>query len=203
MNSKIQSPVDKWALFRFSVVGSLLANPPAKGKLRKELERLSRKIYIHPITNESTVFHFSTIEAWYYKAKNAQDPIVALGRKIRSDYGGSIVFTPELIRMLGRQYRTYPNWSYKLHADNFAAELQEKKEPVTIPSYASVRRHMVERGWTRKPSERKKQTAGMKTAAQRFENHEIRSYEAEYVHGLWHLDFHEGSLRVVYNNGNW
>ena len=43
----------------------------------------------------------------------------------------------------------------------------------------------------------------MKTAAQRFENHEIRSYEAEYVHGLWHLDFHEGSLRVVDNNGNW
>ena len=35
MNSKIQSPVDKWALFRFSVVGSLLANPPAKGELRK------------------------------------------------------------------------------------------------------------------------------------------------------------------------
>ena len=203
MNSKIQSPVDKWALFRFSVVGSLLANPPAKGELRKELERLSRKIYIHPITNESTVFHFSTIEAWYYKAKNAQDPIVALGRKIRSDYGGSIVFTPELIRMLGRQYRTYPNWSYKLHADNFEAELQEKKESVAIPSYASVRRRMVEKGWTRKPSAKKKQTAGMKTAAQRFENHEIRSYEAEYVHGLWHLDFHEGSLRVVDNNGNW
>ena len=81
MNSKIQSPVDKWALFRFSVVGSLLANPPAKGELRKELERLSRKIYIHPITNESTVFHFSTIEAWYYKAKKCPGPYCCPGQK--------------------------------------------------------------------------------------------------------------------------
>ncbi len=203
MNSKNQSPVDNWALFRFSVVGGLLANPPAKGELRKELEKLSYQIYTHPITNESTVFHFSTIESWYYKAKNAQDPIIALGRKVRSDYGGSIVFTPELIRMLGRQYRTYPNWSYKLHADNFAAELQEKEASVSVPSYASVRRRMIERGWTRKPSAKKKQTAGMKIAAKRFESHEIRGYEAEYVHSLWHLDFHEGSLRVVDNNGNW
>ncbi len=45
MNSKTQSPIDKWALFRFSVVGSLLATPPAKGELRKKLERRSRQIY--------------------------------------------------------------------------------------------------------------------------------------------------------------
>jgi len=155
MNSKTQSPIDKWALFRFSVVGSLLANPPAKGELRKELERLSHQIYTHPITNKSTIFHFSTIESWYYKAKNAQDPIIALGRKVRSDYGGSIVFTTELIRMLGRQYRTYSGWSYKLHADNLAAEIQEKYDAVPIPSYASVRRRMVERGWNKKHRRRK------------------------------------------------
>ena len=203
MNSKTQSPIDKWALFRFSVVGSLLANPPAKGELRKELERLSHQIYTHPITNKSTIFHFSTIESWYYKAKNAQDPIIALGRKVRSDYGGSIVFTTELIRMLGRQYRTYSGWSYKLHADNLAAEIQEKYDAVPIPSYASVRRRMVERGWNKKTSPKKNQTAGMKAAAQRFESHEIRGYEIEYTHGLWHLDFHVCSLRVVDANGNW
>ncbi len=33
MSNKTQSPLDKWALFRFSVVGGLLAKPPAKGEL--------------------------------------------------------------------------------------------------------------------------------------------------------------------------
>jgi len=43
----------------------------------------------------------------------------------------------------------------------------------------------------------------MKAAAQRFESHEIRGYEIEYTHGLWHLDFHVCSLRVVDADGNW
>ena len=81
MSNKTQSPVDKWALFRFSVVGGLLAKPPAKGELQKELRQLARQRYVHPVHNRLTVFHFSTIESWYYRAKNAQDPILALSRK--------------------------------------------------------------------------------------------------------------------------
>ncbi len=108
MSNKTQSPVDKWALFRFSVVGVLLAKPPAKGELQKELRLLARQRYVHPVHNRLTVFHFSTIESWYYRAKNAQDPILALSRKVRSDIGRSIVFTPQLITLLGKQYKTYP-----------------------------------------------------------------------------------------------
>ena len=81
MSSKTQSHVNKWALFRFSVVGGLIARSPAKGKLRNELEKLASQAYMHPVHNRLTVFHFSTIECWYYKAKNAQDPIIALGFK--------------------------------------------------------------------------------------------------------------------------
>jgi len=32
---------------------------------------------------------------------------------------------------------------------------------------------------------------------------EVRGYEASHVHGLWHLNFHKGKLRVVDNNGEW
>src|SRR3989338_3074217 len=32
---------------------------------------------------------------------------------------------------------------------------------------------------------------------------EVRSYEAEYVHGLWHADFHHGSRRVLQPDGRW
>ena len=32
---------------------------------------------------------------------------------------------------------------------------------------------------------------------------EVRSYEAEYVGALWHLDFHHGSLKVLTHGGQW
>jgi putative transposase len=32
---------------------------------------------------------------------------------------------------------------------------------------------------------------------------ETRSYEHPYVHGLWHLDFHEGSRKVLVPSGEW
>jgi transposase InsO family protein len=38
---------------------------------------------------------------------------------------------------------------------------------------------------------------------ERFEQREVRSYEAEYVNGLWHLDFHDGSRKVLRPSGKW
>lgn len=203
MSGKTQHPADPWALFRFSVIGGLLARPPVKGELKKELARLAGQIYSHPVTNKPTCFHFSTIEAWYYKAKNCQDPIMALGRKVRSDMGKSTAFNAELIRLLGAQYNTYPQWSYQLHCDNLAAEMAEQDLCENPPSYASVRRRMVERGWRKKASKKKNQTSGQKAASKRFETYEVRSYEAENIHELWHLDFHECSRRVVDEKGQW
>ena len=203
MSGKTQHPADPWALFRFSVIGGLLARPPAKGELQNELTRLAGQIYSHPVTNKPTCFHFSTIEAWYYRAKNCQDPILALGRKVRSDMGKSTALNAELIRLLGAQYNTYPQWSYQLHCDNLAAEIAEQGLCENPPSYASVRRRMVERGWRKKASKNKNQTSGQKSASKRFETYEVRSYEAENIHELWHLDFHECSRRVVDEKGQW
>ena len=203
MSSKTQSLVDKWALFRFSVVGGLLARPPANGELRKELEKLSSQAYMHPVHNRLTIFHFSTIECWYYRAKNAQDPIVALGRKIRSDIGKHNKTNPEVLRLLGKQYKNYPHWSYQLHSDNLAVEIEEREDIEVAPSYATVRRRMIERGWVQKASKKKNLTSGQKVAAKRLENFEVRSYEADHVHQLWHLDFHTGSTRVVDSHGEW
>ncbi len=203
MSSKTQPPVDKWALFRFSVVGGLLAKPPAKGELCKKLTKLSEKSYMHPVHKRLTTFHYSTIESWYYRAKAASDPITALGRKIRSDIGRSIVLTPELMELLGKQYKTYPSWSYQLHADNLAAEIQTKHSGIAPPSYSSVRRQMSKRGWIKKSSRKKDQTAGQQKATQRLEDYEVRGYETEYSHALWHLDFHHCSRRVTDTDGQW
>lgn len=203
MSHDKQGLINKWALFRFSVIGGLLARPPAKGQLREELKRLASQTYRHPVHNRLTVFHFSTIECWYYKAKNAKDPIVALGRKIRSDSGQSNRTHPELLRLLGVQYKKYPHWSYQLHSDNLAAEIEELNDPkIPTPSYSTVRRRMLERGWTKRPV-KKNQTKGQKLAVYQFEKKEQRGFEAEYVHQLWHLDFHNGSRRIVDSFGKW
>jgi putative transposase len=78
----------RWAQFRFSVIGELLSCPPSKGQLQQTISQLSQKRYRHPIDpNRWIRFGPSTIERWYYKAKDASDPIAVLGRKIRSDTG--------------------------------------------------------------------------------------------------------------------
>ena len=46
-------------------------------------------------------------------------------------------------------------------------------------------------------------SSGEARAARRRETREIRSYEAEYVGSLWHLDFHHGSLKVLTSGGQW
>jgi len=38
-----------------------------------------------------------------------------------------------------------------------------------------------------------RQTAGAERAEARLFDREVRSYEAEYVNGLWHWDCHHGS----------
>ena len=52
----------RWAQFRFSVIGSLLASPPGKGELQARIKELAAKTWRHPITGEPTTFGFSTIE---------------------------------------------------------------------------------------------------------------------------------------------
>ena len=80
---------ERWARFRFSVIGPLLAAPPERGELQEQLKGLAAKKWRHPITEQWVQFGLSTIERWFYTARNAKkDPVQALRRKIRSDQGG-------------------------------------------------------------------------------------------------------------------
>lgn len=40
-------------------------------------------------------------------------------------------------------------------------------------------------------------------AASRLESREVRSFEMDYVHSLWHLDFHHGSRKILGHDGKW
>ena len=79
---------ERWAHFRFSVIGPLLAAPPAWGELQPQLKELAAKKWCHPLTGQWILLGLSTIERWYYKALRGKDgPVEVLKRKIRSDQG--------------------------------------------------------------------------------------------------------------------
>lgn len=108
---------ERWAHFRFSVIGPLLAAPPQRGQLQVQLEELAAKKWRHPISSLWTQFGQSTIERWYYKALHAKDgPVEVLKRKIRSDHGEHPAISAKLAEVLAGQHRQHPSWSYQLHA---------------------------------------------------------------------------------------
>jgi transposase InsO family protein len=193
----------RWGRFRFSVVGPLLASPPPKGKLRAQLRSLAGKTYKHPITGDPATFGLSTIERWYYQARNARDPVGAVRRRIRSDAAAHPSVSLPLRQVVRAQHREHPHWSYQLHFDNLKVVVAQQGELGALPSYATVRRWMKSQGLTRQRRRRPRDTAGGRQAEERLQRREVRSFEAEYVDGLWHADFHQGSRKVLLPWGEW
>jgi putative transposase len=203
-NTPIPRSHQQWARLRFSVVGPLLASPPSRGELQERLRELAAQKWRHPITAQWVQFGASTIERWYYLALNEkQDPVAALQRKLRSDLGQHPGLSLPLREALVLQYRQHPNWSYQLHADNLAVLAQQKSELGPAPAYATVLRFMKAQGLFKRRRRGPVNSPGAQAAEHRFESREVRSYENPYVNGLWHLDFHHGSLRVLLERGQW
>ena len=106
-----------------------------------------------------------------------------------------------LLSELHEQYLQHPGWSYQLHADNLAALVEEDSTVGRAVSYSTVRRCMKANDW-RKRRQRRDPTPGMLRAEQRLQKLEVRSYEASFVHQLWHFDFHEGKRKVSLLDGS-
>ena len=196
------SASDRWARFRFLVVGPLLAAPPAPAQLRGELVRLAETPWPHPITGKPTRFAVSTIERWYYAARSASDPIAALHRKPRRDRGRFVAISARLGQVIHTQYREHPSWSVTLHRDNLTVLVETDESLGSLPSYSTLRRYMA-RHELKKLRRVKGLRAGEVRARERLEAREVRSYEAENVQGLWHLDFHHGSRKIPTVSGAW
>lgn len=193
---------DRWAQLRFAVVGPLLAAPPAPGTLKAALTALAAQPWRHPITGAPTRFAFSTIERWLYLAKRERtDPVGALGRQVRKDRGQPRVLGEALRQVLRTQYAAHPSWSAQLHADNLTVRVEEDPRLGRRPSYATVRRFLRAHGLVRRRRLGPRGSPGAARAEARFEAREVRSYEVEYVNGLWHLDFHIGSRPVLEPDG--
>lgn len=180
----------RWARLRFAIIGPLLAAPPSSpGELRRTLKRLSEQRFRHPITGLPVHFGFATLERWYYAARKAQDPVAVLGRRTRSDAGRTRRLAPTWIPIIRAQVEAHPGWTVQLHYDNLKARAMDEGTLEPLPSYATIRRYLKAQGYQRRRRPKRK-TSGAEQATQRLETREVRSFEAEYTHALWHLDFH-------------
>ena len=193
----------RWAEFRFGVVGPLLAAPPSEhGDLKSQIDELAAKTWSHPTTGQPAKFASSTIEGWYYQAKRhaGGDTVKSLARKRRRDAGKTVI-APALAEALTAQYRQHRSWSVKLHSDNLRVKAEEGSELGSCPSYQTLRRFMRAKGLVKMKKRRGQDRTGAQAALDRLDHLETRSYEVEYVGGLLHLDFHKGRLRVVTEGG--
>jgi transposase InsO family protein len=206
MTSTTDRRHERWANLRHAIIGALLAAPPRRGELRVALEALAAKTYTHPITGEPVRFAFSTVERWLHLARKAAghgDTVRALRRKIRKDAGLRRAVSSAVVVAIVAQHKAHPTWSYKLHADNLVAQVALGELAGRVPSYATVRRLMKERGLVR---QKRRQRRGPEELTDRsreiFEARETRSFESEYVLALWHLDFHAAKVvRIVLASG--
>jgi len=195
---------DQWAHLRFAVVGTLLAAPPKKGELQPALTALAERPWQHPTRGEPTRFARSTIERWYYQARHARlDPVGRLRRRVRRDAGQQPSMGEALREALRVQYEAHRSWSYQLHRDNLRALGAANAALGPLPSYSTVRRYMQAQGLLRQPRRTARDRPGADHIASSRQPREVRSYEVEYVGGLWHADFHYGSLKVLTSSGTW
>lgn len=188
----------RWARLRFSIIGPLLASPPEPGELQTRLQELAAKTYRHPTTKDVIRFGVSTIERWFYEARDHANPITALERRVHSHAGTHPAITAKLAQAIAVLYQQHPRWTVKLHYDNLATLVKEDPTLGPLPSYPTVRRYMKDLGLLRQRKPRHP-----REEQPTFQPREQRSYEATHLHALWHLDFHAGSRKVLLTSGAW
>jgi putative transposase len=189
----------RWARLRFSIIGPLLASPPQDGELRARIEELAARRWRHPGTGEAIRFSFKTIERWLYAARDQADPIAALARKVPKHAGTHPSVSPAVAVAIARQHAAHPRWTWQLHHDNLVALAREDPALGPLPGYTTLCRYMKHHGLVRA---KKKRRFGAEDGSS-FVARETRSFEVRHVHGLWHLDFHEGSRAVLTADGEW
>jgi putative transposase len=184
--------------FRLSVIGPLLAAPPQPRQLRERLLALAATPYTHPVTGVPLYVSFSTLERWFYAVRRADDPIGKLRKRVRCDYKTHRVVPEKIQALITVQAALHKDWTLQLLYDNVAILAVQQADVGRVPSYPTFVRFMRGQGWRR---QRRPRRAAQAEALAHHATREIRSFEVEYVHALWHLDYHTGSLRIATPSG--
>lgn len=196
MSNKTSTPARvRWARLRFQIIGQLLAAPPESGELSSRIAELAARPWRHPTTDEVLRFSAKTIERWYYIARDTQEPIRALERKVPQHAGTHPSVSEAVASEIRQLRRDHPRWSCQLVYDNLAVIARQNPALGLLPSYASVCRYMKHHGLGKRRKPRRHELEPG------FIPRERRSYEVSHVHALWHFDFHQGKRAVTLPSG--
>ena len=135
--------------------------------------------------------------------KERTDPVGVLRRKLRADAGQQHAISDAVRQAVLAQYAAHKSWSVQLHHDNLVALAETKPELKPVPSYADAA--PVHEGQRPRQAAARHITPDRRRRSRRgaLADREVRSYEAEYVNGLWHWDCHHGSRKVLTARGEW
>ena len=185
----------RWARLRFAIIGPLLSGPAEAGELAARIAELAARPWRHPTTGDSIRFSDKSLERWYYAARNQQDPIQALERKVPKHAGTHPSVSAEVAEAIRTLRKQHPRWSYQLVHDNLVAVGRERPELGVLPGYATVTRYMKHHGLGkhRRPRRHEREPG--------FVPRERRLFEVSHVHGLWHCDFHQAKRKVLCASG--
>ena len=187
----------RWARLRFAIIGPLLSAPAELGELWARIEELAKKPWRHPSTALTIRFSAKTIERWYYTAKDGQDPIKALERKVPKHAGTHPSVTAAVGEAIKQLRKDHPRWTFQLVHDNLAPLAETNAALLPLPSYASVCRYMKQHGLLKARRPRKHENDP------EFVPREKRSFEMSHTQALWHTDFHDGKRGVLLPSAEW
>ena len=120
---------ERWAHFRFSAIGPLLAAASSRGQLQAQLQEVAAQKWRHPVSGDWVVLGRSIIERWRYKAfRGKAGPVEAPKREIRSDHGQHPLVNTKSIELWVQQPRQHSGRSYQLHFDNLAVLVEHLEE---------------------------------------------------------------------------
>src|SRR5262249_777554 len=139
----------RWARLRFSIIGPLLASPPKRGELVGRIDQLAATAWQHPTTGGELHYRAKTIEKMYYAVRAEADPLLAPARKVPKPAGTHPSVSEALAKVIAKQYDEHRGWSYQLHYDNLVVVVKQDTSLDPMPSYATVRRFMKDRGMVR------------------------------------------------------
>jgi len=129
---------ERWAHFRFSVIGALLAAPPPRGQLQSQLQELALKKWRHPISGEWICFGLSTIERWYYKAARSKEGPVDVLNHLLKAAGNPRLLTASLIQTLCEHAAGNLRLLMNMANDLLAAACHQEREQIDEKLYFEV-----------------------------------------------------------------
>ncbi|QEP41799.1 integrase [Ectothiorhodospiraceae bacterium BW-2] len=176
---------DPIALFRFSVIGSLISQTLRQGDLKQELEKLAQRTWAIP-NSHRTQLSAKTIEGWYYLY--LKQGLEGLVPKPRLDKGAS-----KLSPSLQQQIILAKKENLKRSVRQLVRLMEERGEvPKGSLSRSTVHRLLQQHGLSA-------------VRGGESEPQEYRAFEAEFAGDIWYSDamhgpkvMHEGRLRKVY-----